>query len=295
MTIQTEYIEKNILALICLCSFPFDFVLRRKMSQNNVSLFYLEEIPTPYILSLNDNLRQKIFFMGLGLSATLQIHIQCWVKLTKTYPHLKANSYSSYLAITPYERLRLRSILDAIVAELYGLEIEDFAWILKDSDLPKEQINDKTYSRTLDAKGFWRIDKDKDPELRHSVLSQIAFQEIKKIGLEAFLNLNNGEGWMIPNTICLADYGLGHDDRAQTHQPVAEKLGARYLDWQLQPTSEASWLECERHAANLQKLLGNNPTPNSPTPNAPPIQTDLFGNPLQTDLFGNIIENNKKR
>ena len=295
MTIQTEYIEKNILALICLCSFPFDFVLRRKMSQNNVSLFYLEEIPTPYILSLNDNLRQKIFFMGLGLSATLQIHIPCWVKLTKTYPHLKANSYSSYLAITPYERLRLRSILDAIVAELYGLEIEDFACILKDSDLPKEQSNDKTYSRTLDAKGFWRIDKDKDPELRHTVLSQIAFQELKKIGLEAFLNLNNGEGWMIPDTIRLADYGLGHDDRAQTHQPVAERLGARYLDWQLQSTPEASWLECERHAANLQKLLGNNPTTTPHSQNSPPIQTDLFGNLLQTDLFGNIIENNKKR
>jgi hypothetical protein len=95
---------------------------------------------------------------------------------------------------------------------------------------------------------------------------------------------------MIPDQIRLADYGLGHDDRAQTHQPVAEKLGARYLDWQLQSTPKASWLECERHAANLQKLLGNNPTPNSPTPNAPPIQTDLFGNPLQTDLFGNIID-----
>jgi hypothetical protein len=268
-------------------TFTFDYQIRVRLGGLNMSEFVMSETALP-----SRNKLSKIQNSFIRIVSSLAIPHQSfacdWQKLS-AYISQKYNWYSLW-AITPYERLRLRSILDAIVAELYGLEIEDFAWILKDSDLPKEQINDKTYSRTLDAKGFWRIDKDKDPELRHTVLSQITFQEIKKIGLEAFLNLNNGEGWMIPDTIRLADYGLGHDDRAQTHQPVAERLDARYLDWQLQSTPEASWLECERHAANLQKLLGNNPTPNSPTPNAPPIQTDLFGNPLQTDLFGNIID-----
>jgi len=268
-------------------TFTFDYQIRVRLGGLNMSEFVMSETALP-----SRNKLSKIQNSFIRIVSSLAIPHQSfacdWQKLS-AYISQKYNWYSLW-AITPYERLRLRSILDAIVAELYGLEIEDFAWILKDSDLPKEQINDKTYSRTLDAKGFWRIDKDKDPELRHTVLSQIAFQELKKIGLEAFLNLNNGEGWMIPDQIRLADYGLGHDHRAQTHQPVAERLGARYLDWQLQSTPEASWLECERHAANLQKLLCNNPTPNSPTPNAPPIQTDLFGNPLQTDLFGNIID-----
>jgi len=268
-------------------TFAFDYQVRTRLGGVNLSEFVMSETALASRNKLS-KIQNSFIRIVSSLSIPHQSFACDWQKLS-AYVSQKYNWYSLW-AITPYERLRLRSILDAIVAELYGLEIEDFAWILKDSDLPKEQINDKTYSRTLDAKGFWRIDKDKDPELRHTVLSQIAFQEIKKIGLEAFLNLNNGEGWMIPDQLRLADYGLGHDDRAQTHQPVAERLGARYLDWQLQPTPEASWLECERHAANLQKLLGNNPTPNSPTPNAPPIQTDLFGNPLQTDLFGNIID-----
>ena len=56
---------------------------------------------------------------------------------------------------------------------------------------------------------------------------------------------------MLPETLCLADYGLGHDDRAQEHQSVASVLGPRFLDWQLAQTPEESWAECERHARAL--------------------------------------------
>lgn len=183
------------------------------------------------------------------------------------------------------------------IAELYGLEIADFVWILKECDYPTAQVTDKTFARTLDPKGFWRVDKKKDPELRHTVLSLVAFQELKKIGLDAFLNLNDGEGWMLPQTLRLADYGLGHDDRAKEPQPVAARLGERYLPWQLAKTAEQSWAECERHAENLRQLLGETQNPVkqniSPLlPSDPDYQppTDLFGNPLQVDLFGNIID-----
>jgi hypothetical protein len=40
-------------------------------------------------------------------------------------------------------------------------------------------------------------------------------------------------GWMLPETPRLADYGLGHDDRAKEHQPVASRLGPRFYDWLL--------------------------------------------------------------
>ncbi|NEQ34340.1 MAG: hypothetical protein F6K04_25710, partial [Leptolyngbya sp. SIO4C5] len=120
-----------------------------------------------------------------------------------------------------------------------------------------------------------------DPELRHTVLSLIAFHDLKHLGLDAFLNLNNGEGWMLPDTLRLADYNLGHDARAQAPQPVAARIGAdtaqhwestdtpipdtlltthhyqyRFLPWQLQSTPAESWAECERHADNLRRLLG---------------------------------------
>jgi hypothetical protein len=113
----------------------------------------------------------------------------------------------------------------------------------------------------LDPKGFWRVDKDKDPELRHTVLTLIAFHDLeakirehggdRDAGIAAFLAQNHGEGWLLPETLRLADYGLGHDERAQHHQPVASRLGPRFYDWQLTQSAEESWRECHLHARNL--------------------------------------------
>jgi hypothetical protein len=60
---------------------------------------------------------------------------------------------------------------------------------------------------------------------------------------------------MIPDTLRLADYGLGHDDRAQEHQPVANRLGPRLFDWQLNKDIERSWEECEAHAELINQIV----------------------------------------
>ena len=57
---------------------------------------------------------------------------------------------------------------------------------------------------------------------------------------------------MLPETLRLADLGLGHDDRAREPQPVASRLGERFLPWQLSQSVEESWAECEMHAAKLR-------------------------------------------
>ncbi|MFH1951157.1 MAG: hypothetical protein ABIL06_06035 [Pseudomonadota bacterium] len=56
---------------------------------------------------------------------------------------------------------------------------------------------------------------------------------------------------MLPETLRLSDYGLGHDERAKEHQPVASRLGPRFYDWQLAQSPEESWRECHLHARNL--------------------------------------------
>ena len=104
------------------------------------------------------------------------------------------------------------------------------------------------------------MDKDKDPELRHTVLTLIAFHDLQAhiasagdqhVGIEAFLTQNAGDGWQLPETLRLADYDLGHDDRTQAPQPVATQLGPRFYDWHLaQPTDEAQH-ESRLHARNL--------------------------------------------
>jgi hypothetical protein len=156
------------------------------------------------------------------------------------------------------ERLRIRVELDVLSAAAYGLDSEDLRRVLTDCDWP---VGAAGAARSAAATGFWRVDKDKDPELRHTVLTMVAFYDLedkitaasgdRDAGVEAFLAQNQGEGWLLPETLRLADYGLGHDERAKQPQPVASRLGPRFYDWQLAQGAEESWRECHVHARNL--------------------------------------------
>jgi hypothetical protein len=73
----------------------------------------------------------------------------------------------------------------------------------------------------------------------------------RELGIEAFCTQNDGDGWMLPETLCLADLSLGHDDRAQHTQPVRGRLGPRFFPWQLNQSVEESWTEWEHHARNI--------------------------------------------
>jgi len=214
--------------------------------------------------------------------------------------HLRSQTkpWKNEWALSTWERLRLRCTLDAVVAELYGLAFADLAWILHACDHPAQPLRSDDFTWSLNPKGFWRVDKEKDPELRHTVLTLVAFHDLKQLGIQKFLELNDGEGWMLPKTVRLADYGLGHDERAKEPQPVAERLGPRFLPWQLEQSPEESWEECGRHAERLEKLLGvkrEEKAEQASTPGPPKEPTDLFGNPLPTDLFGNVIEPRRRR
>ncbi|MDM3846127.1 MAG: hypothetical protein PT116_14020, partial [Aphanizomenon gracile PMC638.10] len=302
LILSNPYLKSLIISAL-LNSFSFDYQIRLRLGGLNLTNYILEESIFP---QNNQTYKNKLEVLISCLTFTGSIFAHEWKNIYQRgiLDNLASKNWYQLWAITPYERLRLRCILDAIIAELYALEIEDFTWILKQCDYPTEKVTNKEFSRTLEPKGFWRVDKEKDPELRHTVLSLVAFHELKKIGLEAFLNLNNGEGWMLPDTLRLADYELGHDHRAQEPQPVAARLGERYLPWQLEGTIEESWQECERHAENLRKLL-KIPQPSltdtPPTtiilPSEPNYQppTDIFGNPLAVDLFGNPIEETRSK
>jgi hypothetical protein len=146
-------------------------------------------------------------------------------------------------------------MLDAIYAAKYKIDLKELRHVLKGCDMASNILNDAYRTGQIDPKGLWRVDKDKDPELRHTVLSLIAFQDLQTKGLEAFLKQNDGEGWMIPEELRLADYGLGHDDRAQEYQPVASRLGPRFYDWQLNEDVKRSWEECEAHAELVRKIV----------------------------------------
>ena len=182
-------------------SLSFGFVLRTRTAGLSVDYHVLEQIPlfqrheavtfartvsrvvrslclaTPWLAPM------QIELLGLGPDAERGVRIG---------------------ALTDSERIRLRAILDATVAVMFGLTYSDLQRILGDCDLPSREVA----RRSLNPKGFWRIDKDLDSEIRHPILVLVAFQDLEsKIreasgnrnqGIQLFLAQNEGEGWMLP-------------------------------------------------------------------------------------------------
>ncbi len=242
--------ESPIATAAVLDSYAYDFVVRARCGGLHLNYFVIEETP---LVARSASAALITYGIALSWAAALA------PLLVEERDHMRLHG-----AVTSHERLRLRCILDALVAVLYGLSRDDLRWILRDCDHPKALATNRNFARTLDPKGFWRVDKDEDPELRHTVLTLVAFDALDALiqshggdrdaGIAAFSALNGGEGWMLPETLRLADHGLGHDDRAQVAQPVASRLGPRFLDWQLAQTPEESWTECEQHA---RAILGD--------------------------------------
>ena len=230
-------------------SFVFDWQIRRRGGGAHLSWHMLSDLalPAPTVTSATTAVAP--------IATRLNLHRP----LFSAEALLTATSTDFVSALQEGERIRLRAIMDAIAAVLYGCGVSEFAHILQDVDLSVARLRER--SRTLDVRGFWRVDRDKEPELRHTVLTLVAFHDVqakidaaggdRERGIEAFLTQNDGEGWMLPETLRLADYGLGHDERAREPQPVASRLGPRFYDWQLVQSADESWRECHLHARNL--------------------------------------------
>ncbi len=229
----------------------FDWAVRCRMTGTHLNYFIIEELPT---LPLSDN-----FFHIVKHTVILNCKLPLFSStLLFIAQHKKTVNKLLRSALTEHERIRVQSILNSLVAILFKINLNDFTWILQDCDY---NICQESSYINFSPKSFWRIDKDKHPEHRLTVLSLIAFHDLQeKIascggdvekGIEAFCNQNDGEGWMLPETLRLADYGLGHDERAKEHQPVREYFGPRFYDWQLAQSPEESWRECHLHARNL--------------------------------------------
>jgi hypothetical protein len=205
----------SVLSLVaCLNSFAYDYALRCRLGGINLNYFVIAETP----LLRATTVRQS---PGAELAARLNLIMPSfapqWLELSSAYPHLREKHWQRQWAITQHERLRLRCILDAIIAELYGLDYDDFTWILR---------GDPT-----NPKGFWRVDKEKPRELRHTTLALAAFKRLKEVGIEAF---------------CQEDW--------QFTPEIGTQLGPRFTAWQEQGTVAESWAACEEHAQRMRDI-----------------------------------------
>ena len=250
---RTENLWDALALTAILNSIVFDFITRTRLTGLHLDYHVMEQNPLPVI-------RRCRFYRALVETSARLCTNSPWFSMQKLQLN-RRNRNSLKLSSDGFsdtERSRLLAVLNALVVDTYRLSCTDLRRIIDGCDMP---TGDRKEFNELKPKGFWRVDRDKDPELRHTVLTLIAFHDLQaKIeaaggdrgqGIEAFLSQNDGEGWMLPETLRLADYGLGHDERARHPQPVAGRLGPRFHDWQLARSTEESWRECHLHARNL--------------------------------------------
>jgi hypothetical protein len=242
--------RRSELVLGVLNSFTYDFVARARCCGLHLNWFVVEESVLP---SISDALHLRLAKIVQRLACCSTTFAWQWSP--------SSTPWRALWGLTDSERLRLRTQLEAIHAAVFGLGRDELLHILADCDHPLAAMRRDKFSVGLPPRGFWRVDKSTDPELRQTVLALVAFHDLeekirdcggdKEKGIDAFLEQNDGQGWMLPETLRLADYGLGHDERAKHHQPVASRLGPRFYEWQLAQSVEESWRECELHARNL--------------------------------------------
>ena len=241
--------------LAMLNSFVFDYVLRQSLGGTNLSWYLLAECPLP---------RRRNPFRASGRALSLIAQIVRALNLSSNLFSTVTTTRREHAlaALRPGERLRQRATVDALAFAAFGLNDADVTHIFRDIDRPTSEVGkDSSIAASFDPRGFWRLDRDKDPELRQTVLTLVAFRDLqekidaaggnRERGIKEFLAQNDGEGWMLPETLRLADYGLGHDERAREPQPVASRLGPRFCDWQLVQSADESRRECHLHARHL--------------------------------------------
>jgi hypothetical protein len=249
------------LALCCvLNSFAYDFVVRNRITGINLNKFILDETPIPD-LSITP---AELSMIGARLSLVHDVFAKAWLELLETFPKLGDRPWTSYWATDPFDRLELRAKADAIVAHLYGLDEDQFRWILRNCDIPREQLSELSFRAQLPSKGFWRTGIgsaehplrrawDCEPELRLTNLALVAFVELDRLKLRfggdlgaavaAFAPITGTGGWRLPDRLRLRDYALGQDGRAEEAQELRPQLNCEKLD---ACVDYRPWADCQR-------------------------------------------------
>ena len=224
-----------------------------------------------------------------------------WLCLKDRFSEFCPREWKHWWAVTEADRLRLRVEIDAICADLYGLEPDDFDWIVRDDP--------------SDPKGFWRVDKKLPYEERLTGLAAKAFRTLKecKWSAETVGELSNDEFFEI----------LGIPELTNAEAAKAKGLPGPLIlkregchSWHPEnfpaddPRHGWTWDDCRKDAIALlgseeavEEYIakatasgdeGDEEEEKEPDPNYSGPK-DLFGNPIPTDLLGNEIRPKKKR
>jgi Alw26I/Eco31I/Esp3I family type II restriction m6 adenine DNA methyltransferase len=183
----------------CLNSFIFDFGIRQRVSQN-LTMFYIYQMPMPRLTEC-DRVFNEIVQRAAKLICTTP-------EFDELAQEVGLESHTNGVT-DEAERAKLRAELDGIIAHLYGLTEEEFAYILTTFPIVKKQVKqdaleayrnfapltgdaeiieilttqDESSTLELKSTARWDVDKNqKNPEMEQVILKTVA----------SFLNTEKG-------------------------------------------------------------------------------------------------------
>jgi hypothetical protein len=169
LSVADSDLAKTLFSCAALNSLVFDFAARPRVGGVHFTWFILEECPLPRIAQRDDEENDAFDRLVVSTARLTCIHRRFapeWLRLRHEYPDLAAKEWKHWWAVTEADRLRLRVEIDAFCADLYGLDPDDFDWIVRDD--PK------------DPKGFYRVDRQLPFRERLTGLAAAAFRALKE-------------------------------------------------------------------------------------------------------------------
>jgi len=226
-------------------SLSFDFLVRQRLAGLHLNWYIVEETRIPSCLS-HDSVANPMFrCLALACASLTLIH-RCfapvWLSLRRDLVKNLKREWKHFWAVTEADRLRMRVEVDALCADLYGLDPDDFDWIVRDDP--------------TDAKSFYRVERELPFGERLTGLAAKAFRTLKegKWKPETVGELSNDEFFdllSIPELTNLeAAKQKGHD------RPLIEKRKGCH-SWKPEdfpeddPRHGWTWEDCHRDAVAL--------------------------------------------
>ncbi len=107
-------------------SFAYDFVVRCAMGGTHLNYFVIEGTP---LIPPRTPALDLLAIIAARLNCGDAVFAPEWLRLRADAERngRELGGWKQLWAVTPHERLRLRCLLDAVVAELYGLDWDDLA------------------------------------------------------------------------------------------------------------------------------------------------------------------------
>ncbi|MEZ4529046.1 MAG: hypothetical protein R2941_24300 [Desulfobacterales bacterium] len=122
--LMTDSLEQSLVLLAILCSFSSDSLMRLRIS-TNLTWNFLSNLAVPKYTDIPEDTRQKICQLAAKLNCTTPELAEVWNAVFPDSPWTYSSAERNL-----WKRAEIRARLDAIVAELYGLTVEEYAVIL---------------------------------------------------------------------------------------------------------------------------------------------------------------------